>query len=74
MATKKKKTVKKINWEKNSNKFARDIDNAMIDLWDLRDDVFNGEITHKEMIEKIFTICSKFNNACETFEESRWQD
>jgi len=71
---KNKNKNKKVDWEKNYAKFAHDIDSGMIILHDLKEDVFRGEITHNELIEQLFNICAKFNAACETFEESRWED
>jgi hypothetical protein len=71
---KNKNKNKKVDWEKNSAKFAHDIDSIMFLLYDLKDDAFKGEITHNELIERLFDVCSKMNTACETFEESRWED
>lgn len=65
---------KKTNNEKVCNKFAHDIDSILFLLYDLKDDAFKGEITHNELIERLFDVCSKMNTACETFEESRWED
>jgi len=70
----KKKKTKQVNWKDVAVKFNRDMDRGLVDLYNMKDDVFRGEITHNELIEQLFSICAKFNTAFQNFEESSWGD
>lgn len=66
MATKKKTTI---NYQKVYKDFAHDVDTTLYNLHELKDDVFNGTITNKDMIEKLFEITAQLNRAFEDSEQ-----
>lgn len=62
-------TKKKINFEKAYKDFAHDVDTTLFSLYQLKDDVFEGTITHREMLDKLFEITAQLTHAFEKSEE-----
>lgn len=70
----KTKKTKKPNYEKVYNQFHHDMDTVLFNLFELKDDAFNGNLTHKEMVERLFEVCAQMNNSMETAEFSAYED
>lgn len=71
MATKKKTNKKpEINYKKVYQTFSTDVDNVLFLLHDLKDEAFEGTITNRELIEKLFAINQKLLYAFETAEKT----
>ena len=75
MATKKnnkKKTEKKVDTAKELTlykAFADEVSNVHYTLFGLKEDAFNGELTHKELVEKLFELCHSLDKALDSVEE-----
>ena len=71
MATKKKTNKKpEIDYKKIYQTFSMDVDNVLFLLHDLKDEAFEGTITNRELIEKLFAINQKLISAFETAEKT----
>jgi hypothetical protein len=71
MATKKKTNKKpEINYKNIYQTFSMDVDNVLFLLHDLKDEAFEGTITNRELIEKLFVINQKLIFAFETAEKT----
>lgn len=69
MATKKKTNKKtEVNYKKVYQTFSLTVDNVLFLLHDLKDEAFEGTITNRELVEKLFTINQKLVSAFETAE------
>lgn len=74
MATKKKakkKTEKKVVVAEELTlykTFADEVSEIHYKLFNLREDAFNGEVTHKELIERLFELCHSIDKALDTVE------
>ena len=74
MATKKKvkkKTEKKVVVVEELTlykAFADEVSEIHYKLFNLREDAFNGEVTHKELIERLFELCHSIDKALDTVE------
>lgn len=68
MTTKKNKNTV-IDYRQVSQKLAADIDDALFQLFELRDMTLNGEITNKDLIHDLFTICHKLENTMDKYEK-----
>jgi len=71
MATKNKNTI---NYRKISENFANEIDNVLFNLYEVKDMVFTGDITNKDLIHELFSICHSLENAMAKYEESTDED
>jgi hypothetical protein len=67
MTTKKKKTV--IDYRQVSEEFAAAVDDALFQLFELKDMALNGEITNKDLIHDLFAICHKLENTMNKYEK-----
>lgn len=70
----KTKKTKKTNYEKVYKQFHYEMDTVLFNLFELKDDAFNGNLTHKEMVERLFEVCAQMNNSMETAEASAYED
>ena len=71
MATKKKTNKKsEINYKKLYQTFSMDVDNVLFLLHDLKDEAFEGTITNRELVEKLFAINQKLLSAFETADKT----
>ena len=70
----KTKKTKKVNFEKAFYKFQHDMDTVMFNLFELKDETFNGTLSHKEMVERLFEVCAQMNNSMEAAENSAYED
>lgn len=71
MATKKKTNKKReINYKTVYQAFAMDVDNVLFLLHDLKDEAFEGTITNRELVEKLFVINQKLLTAFETADKT----
>ena len=74
MATKKntkKKTEKKTDAAKELTlykSFADEVSEIHYKLFNLKEDAFNGEITHKDLIERLFELCHAIDKALDIVE------
>jgi len=68
MTTKKKKTV--IDYRQVSEELAADVDDVLFALYETKDMTLNGELTHKDLINDLFNLCSKLENTMSKYEES----
>lgn len=68
MATKKKTTKKAVNFEDIYHKFTVDVDDCALQLFELKNSVMSGNITHTELIEDLWSISCKLNAAIEKSE------
>ena len=67
----KKKTEKKTDAAKELTlykTFADEVSNVHYTLFRLKEDTFNGEITHKELVERLFELCYSLDKALDTVE------
>ena len=71
MATKKKTTI---NYRKIAEDFALEVDNVLFDLYETKDMVFAGDIKHKDLVNDLFRLCHKLENAMAKYEESTDED
>lgn len=69
MATK-KKTKKTINFEKSYNQLMKDMDSVCFRMFELRDEVFNGTISNKDLIEEMWNITSMMSNSLSAADQS----
>jgi len=65
MANKKKNVV---DYKKVYNKFSKDVDDVLYLIHNLKENVFEGNISHKDMIDELFSISYKLGAAFETAE------
>ena len=71
MATKKKTNKKReINYKKVYQTFSMGVDNVLFLLHDLKDEAFEGTITNRELVEKLFVINQKLLSAFETADKA----
>lgn len=71
MATKKKaKKKSEIDYKKVYQTFSMNVDNVLYLLHDLKDEAFEGTITNRELIEKLFVINQKLLTAFETADKT----
>lgn len=63
MAAKNKPVKKTVNFEKCFNKLANDMDSVCFTLFELRDEVFNGSITNKQLLEDLWNITNTMSNS-----------
>lgn len=70
MATKKKTTKKTINFEKSYNQLMKDMDSVCFRMFELRDEVFNGTISNKDLIEEMWNITSMMSNSLSAADQS----
>lgn len=71
MATKKKTNKKpEINYKKIYQTFSLEVDNVLFLLHDLKDEAFEGTITNRELVEKLFVINQKLLFAFETADKA----
>lgn len=71
MATKKKTNKKpEINYKKVYQTFSMSVDNVLYLLHDLKDEAFEGNITNRELVEKLFDINQKLLTAFETADKT----
>lgn len=71
MATKKKTNKKpEIDYKKIYQTFSLEVDNVLFLLHDLKDEAFEGTITNRELIEKLFVINQKLLFAFETADKA----
>lgn len=70
--TKKKKIEKKVDVAKELalyKTFADEVSNVHYTLFNLKEDAFNGELTHKELVERLFELCHSIDKALDAVEE-----
>jgi hypothetical protein len=48
--------------------FADEVSDVHYSLFRLKDDAFNGEVTNKELIERLFELCHSLDKALDTIE------
>jgi hypothetical protein len=48
--------------------FADEVSEVHYSLFRLKDDTFNGEVTHKELVERLFELCHALDKALDTIE------
>jgi hypothetical protein len=48
--------------------FADEVSEVHYSLFRLKDDAFNGEVTHKELVERLFELCHALDKALDTIE------
>jgi hypothetical protein len=71
MATKKKAVI---NYRKIAEEFAIEVDDVLFALYETKDMTLNGELTHKDLINDLFNLCSKLENAMSKYEASTDED
>lgn len=71
MATKKKTTKKtEVDYKKVYQTFSMSVDNVLFLLHDLKDEAFEGTITNRELVERLFAINQKLITAFEVAENT----
>lgn len=71
MATKKKTTKKtEVDYKKVYQTFSMSVDNVLFLLHDLKDETFEGTITNRELVERLFAINQKLITAFEVAENT----
>jgi len=70
MATKKKTTKKTINFEKSYNQLMKDMDSVCFRMFELKDEVFNGTISNKDLIEELWNVTNMMSNSLSTADQS----
>lgn len=48
--------------------FADEVSEVHYSLFCLKDDAFNGEVTHKELVERLFEMCHALDKSLDTIE------
>jgi hypothetical protein len=71
MATKKKAVI---NYRKVAQDFAIEVDDVLFSLYEVKDMAFIGDITNKDLVHELFTLCHKLENAMAKYEESTDED
>lgn len=70
MATKKKTTKKTINFEKSYNQLMKDMESVCFRMFELKDEVFNGTISNKDLIEELWNVTNMMSNSLSTADQS----
>jgi hypothetical protein len=63
-----------INYRKISENLASEVDNVLFNLYEVKDMAFTGDITNKDLIHELFSICHSLENAMAKYEESTDED
>jgi hypothetical protein len=72
MAT--KKNTKKTDYEKIYYMLLHDADDILFRLYELKDEVFSGEMTHKDTVHQLFDLCSELDNAIDKVQKLEYND
>ena len=70
MATKKKTTKKTINFEKSYNQLMKDMESVCFRMFELKDEVFNGTISNKDLIEEMWNVTNMMSNSLSAADQS----
>lgn len=63
MPTKKKTKKKPVNFEKAYNKLMADMESVCFTLFEVKEMVTSGTITHKDLIEELYELCHSMSDS-----------